>query len=123
MNGRVSVGTSGLILKVIVPAAVALLLLIVAYFAARLIARWVAAVVCQHRSTRRWGNYGRLTFYSLMIMVGLTVLQTANVDVTSFAAVIAAGPALQLALPSKARLAILLQGFSCLFFALSKWVT
>ncbi|MCA9181668.1 MAG: mechanosensitive ion channel [Planctomycetales bacterium] len=90
MNGRLSVGTSGLILKVIVPAAVALLLLIVTYFVARLVARWVAAVVCNHVDQTLGQFAGRLTFYSLMIMVGLTVLQTANVDVTGFAAVIAA---------------------------------
>lgn len=90
MNGRLSEGTGGLIVQVIMPAAVALLLLIVTYFVSRLIARWVAAVVCK-RVDQTLGQFaGRLTFYALMIMVGLTILQTAEVDVTGFAAVIAA---------------------------------
>ncbi len=90
MNGRLSEGASGLILQVFLPAAVALLLLIVTYFVARFVARWVAATVCK-RVDQTLGHFaGRLTFYSLMILVGLTIMQTAEVDVTGVAAVIAA---------------------------------
>lgn len=90
LNGRLSEGASSLVLKVIVPAAAALLLLIVTYFVARLIGRWAAAFVCK-RIDKTLGTFaGKVTFYAVMILVGLTVLQTANVDVTGFAAVIAA---------------------------------
>jgi small conductance mechanosensitive channel len=90
MNGRLSAGVTGLLIKVVVPASVALLLMVVTYFAARLVSRWVASWVC-HRVDQTLGKFvGKLTFYGIMILVGLTVLQTAKVDVTGFAAIIAA---------------------------------
>ncbi len=90
MNGRLSDGATGLLVKVVVPAATALLLIVVTYFVARLIARWVAGLVC-NRIDQTLGKFvGKLTFYGIMILVGLTILQTAQVDVTGFAAIIAA---------------------------------
>ncbi len=90
MHGRLSEGATGLLVKVIVPAAVALLLIVVTYFVARLVARWVAGWVC-NRIDQTLGKFvGKLTFYGIMILVGLTILQTSQVDVTGFAAIIAA---------------------------------
>jgi small conductance mechanosensitive channel len=90
MNGNFSDGASALILKVIVPAAIALLLFVVTYFVARLVSRWVAHVVC-HRIDQTLGKFaGKLTFYAIMIMIGLMILQTAEVNVSGFAAIIAA---------------------------------
>jgi small conductance mechanosensitive channel len=90
MNGNFSEGASALILKVIVPAAIALLMLVVTYFIARLISRWVAHLVCQ-RIDQTLGRFaGKLTFYAIMIMIGMTILQTAEVNVSGFAAIIAA---------------------------------
>ncbi len=90
MNGDVSSGATELALKVVVPAGVALLLLIVTYFAAKLVARWMANFICK-RVDQTLGKFtGKLTFYTIMTLVGLTILQTAEVNVTGFAAVIAA---------------------------------
>ncbi len=89
-SGDVTDASSTLVLKVVVPAAVSLLLLIVAYFFARLVARWVTAAICK-RVDQTLGKFiGKLTFYSILTTVGLTIAQTADVDVTGFAAVIAA---------------------------------
>ncbi len=90
VNGNVSAGAATLIVKVVVPAGTALLLFIVTYFIARLIARWTSQLVCQ-RIDQTLGKFaGKLTFYSIMTLVGLTILQIAKVDVTGFAAIIAA---------------------------------
>lgn len=90
MNGNLSTGVSGLLLKVVVPAGVALLLIVVAYFMARMVARWTAGFVCR-RVDQTLGKFvGKLTFYAIMSLVGLSVLQTADVDVTGFVALIAA---------------------------------
>lgn len=90
LNGNVSAGVTSLLIKVVVPAGSALLLFIVTYFVARLIARWTSNFVCQ-RVDQTFGKFiGKLTFYALMTLVGLAILQTAKVDVTGFAAVIAA---------------------------------
>lgn len=90
LNGNISTGTMALMLKVIVPASIAILLLIVTYFAARLISRWIASTLC-HRVDQTLGRFaGKAAFYSIMTLVGLSVLQSYNFDVTGFAAVIAA---------------------------------
>lgn len=90
MRGEVSAGLASLLLKVVFPAVVALLLLVVSYFVARLVARWVSYWVCQ-RVDQTLGKFaGKVTFYTIMILLGLTILQTAKVDVTGLAAMIAA---------------------------------
>jgi small conductance mechanosensitive channel len=50
----------------------------------------VAHFVC-HRIDQTLGKFaGKLTFYAIMIMIGMTILQTAEVNVSGFAAIIAA---------------------------------
>lgn len=90
LSGNLGSGASSLIIKVLVPAGIALLMLIVTYFVARFISRLVAAAVCK-RVDQTLGKFsGKFTFYSIMIVVGLTILQNAEVPVTGFAAVLAA---------------------------------
>ena len=90
MKGEVTEATSDFLTKVIVPAGMALLALIVTYFIARLISRWVSASLCK-RIDQTLGRFaGRFVFYAIMLIAGLSILQTAGVDGTSFAAVMAA---------------------------------
>ncbi len=77
-------------LNLAVRAGTALLLIIVAYFVARLLSRWVAAAMCK-RVDMTFGKFlGKLTFYGLFMVAGLSILQTAGMSITSFAAVMAA---------------------------------
>lgn len=90
MNGQITDASSKLIVGILFPAAIALLMLIIAYFVARLLSRWVSAAVCK-RVDQTLGRFlGKLTFYSVLTVAGICILQTANVNVTSFAAVLAA---------------------------------
>lgn len=90
INGDISAGTMALLLKVIVPATTAILLLIVTYFAARLVSRWIANFIC-NRVDQTLGRFaGKVAFYAIMTLVGMSILQSYKFDVTSFAAVIAA---------------------------------
>ncbi len=90
MNGNIGNGASSLVLKVALPAGIAILMLVVTYFAAKFVSRLIANAVC-NRVDQTLGKFaGKFTFYSIMIVVGLTILQNAEVPVTGFAAVIAA---------------------------------
>ncbi len=90
MNGNISNGATALLIKVVIPASITLLLLIVAYFVAKFVSRIVAVAVCK-RVDQTLGKFaGKFTFYALLIIIGLTILQNAEVPVTGFAAVIAA---------------------------------
>ncbi|MEZ6138556.1 MAG: mechanosensitive ion channel family protein [Pirellulaceae bacterium] len=86
MRGEVSEATMGLVFK----GAIALLMIIVAYFAAKLVSRWVSAIMCK-RVDETLGKFaGKFTFYTIFLMAGLAVLQTAGMELTSFAAILAA---------------------------------
>ncbi len=78
--------------------AIALLIIIVTYFAAKLVARWVSAGIC-HRVDETLGKFlGRLTFYTIMICVGMSILSFVGIGVAGPAAVFtAAGFAVGLA--------------------------
>ena len=90
MRGEITTGSSGLIFNVVGPAMIALLMLIVSYFVAKLVARWISAAVCK-RVDETLGKFaGKFTFYAIVTIAGLAVMQTAGVNVTSFAAVLAA---------------------------------
>ncbi|MEQ8791795.1 MAG: mechanosensitive ion channel [Pirellulaceae bacterium] len=79
-----------LILNYVVPVFSALLILIVAYFAARLVARAASAPV-RKRVDETLGRFvAKLVFYTIMVFALLGVLGMFGVNVTSFAAVAAA---------------------------------
>ncbi len=86
MNGEMSGETAALVMK----GGTALLMLIVTYFAAKLAARWVSTALCSKIDMTLGRFAGKLTFYSIIVVAGLTILQTAGVSITSFAAVMAA---------------------------------
>lgn len=89
-QGDFSEAISLLVMKVILPGIAALAMLIVAYFVAKLVARWISGIV-RNKVDETLGKFmGRLAFYTIMVMSLIAVLQTIGVGVTSFAAVIAA---------------------------------
>lgn len=89
-KGELTEASSGLLMKVILPAGTALVLLIVTYFAAKLVSRWVSTAVCA-RIDKTLGKFaGKLTFYTVVLIAGLAILQTAGIGITSFAAIMAA---------------------------------
>lgn len=89
-QGEMADAVSSLLFKIIVPAAGALLTLIVVYFTAQLIARWTTSILCD-RVDRTLGKFGgRLVFHTLMSVATLAILQTLGIGVTGFAAVLAA---------------------------------
>lgn len=90
MRGELSGAGETLVMKVIVPAVTALVLLVVTYFVAKLISRWVATALCK-RVDQTLGKFaGKLTFYAVVSIAGLAILQTAGIGITSFAALMAA---------------------------------
>ncbi|GAB5403040.1 MAG: mechanosensitive ion channel family protein [Aureliella sp.] len=89
-SGNVEGATTDLVMKYVIPAAGALLALIVAYFAAKIIARWVSSAICK-RVDQTLGKFaGKFAFYSVFLVCALAVLQTVGVSITSFAAILAA---------------------------------
>ncbi len=79
-------------------AAIAILTLIVTYFFARLLSRWVTTGVCRRVDETLGKFLGRLTFYAIMICVGMSILSSVGADVAGPAAVFtAAGFAVGLA--------------------------
>lgn len=90
MRGDLTDATSGLLLKVVLPAGAALLMLMVTYFIAKLISRWVSAAICK-RVDQTLGRFaGKFAYYTIMTIGGLAILQTAGIGITSFAAIMAA---------------------------------
>ncbi len=88
--GEITAASADWIVGFLVRAATALLMLIVAYFAARLASRWVATAMCS-RLDQTLGKFaGKFTFYTIFMVTGLAILQTVGISVTSFAAVLAA---------------------------------
>lgn len=79
-------------------AVVALLMLVVAYFTAKILARWISGALCR-RVDETLGRFaGRFTFYCVLCCAGLGILGTAGINVASLAAVLtAAGFAIGLA--------------------------
>lgn len=89
-SGDLTEATSLLVMKVVLPGVAALAMLIVAYFVAKLLSRWISNSV-RKRVDETLGKFaGRLVFYTIMVMSLIAVLQTIGVGVTSFAAVVAA---------------------------------
>jgi small conductance mechanosensitive channel len=86
MRGEVSNATVEMVAK----AGTALLMIIVTYFVARLIARWVSTAMCKRVDLTLGKFAGKFTFYSIFTVAGLAILQTAGVSITSFAAIMAA---------------------------------
>ena len=90
MRGEYSEATSHLLLKVVLPAGLALLALVVTYFVAKLVSRWIAQGLCKQVDKTLGRFAGKFTFYSIMVVAGLAILQTAGFSITSFAAIMAA---------------------------------
>ncbi|MEM7474355.1 MAG: mechanosensitive ion channel domain-containing protein [Planctomycetota bacterium] len=90
MQGELTEASSTLLVSVVFPAFCALAMIIVAYFAAKLIARWTSVAIC-NRVDQTLGKFaGKLAFYAVMLVSSIAVLQTMGFGVTSFAAVLAA---------------------------------
>lgn len=90
LNGNVAEASATFIMKVVLPAGIALLAIIVAYFVAKLVARWVTTA-STNRIDQTLGKFaGKLTFYVLFASACLAVLDKVGISVTAFAAVIAA---------------------------------
>lgn len=86
LNGELDPALFGLLVK----AVAALLTLIVTYFIAKLVARWITNTL-RRRVDDTLGKFaGKLAFYSIFTVAGLAVLQTVGLSITSFAAVLAA---------------------------------
>lgn len=86
MRGDVSSETVEMMMK----AGTALLMIIVTYFVARLVARWVSTAMCKRVDMTLGKFAGKFTFYTIFTVAGLAILQTAGVSITSFAAIMAA---------------------------------
>ena len=98
VRGELNEASSKLLFSFVVPAAIAIVAIVVLYFVASLLARWTAAAVCK-RVDETLGKFaGRLVYYGIMTVGGLAVLSKAGIGVTGAAAVItAAGFAIGLA--------------------------
>ncbi len=82
--------TEMLVLNLVVPAIACLAVIIVVYFAASMIARWITQMLCK-RVDQTVGKFvGRLVFYGAMCACFVSILQTMNVGVASFTAILAA---------------------------------
>lgn len=82
--------TGILIVKILIPAGLTLLAVIVAYLVAKMVARWVANSLCK-RVDQTFGRFaGKFTFYTLFLIFALAIMQQVGVPITSFAAILAA---------------------------------
>ncbi|HBE70413.1 MAG TPA: mechanosensitive ion channel protein [Planctomycetaceae bacterium] len=82
--------TGILIVKILIPAGLTLLAIIVAYLVAKMLARWVANSLCK-RVDQTFGRFaGKFTFYTLFLIFALAIMQQVGVPITSFAAILAA---------------------------------
>ena len=90
MRGELTDASSALLMKVVLPGAMGLTMLIVAYFVAKLLSRWASTMLSSKVDTTLGKFGGRLVYYSIMLVSGLAILQTLGVNATSFAAVLAA---------------------------------
>lgn len=90
MAGNFESQSTQVVVGYAIKAAGALLAIIVAYFVAKLVARWVSTAMCK-RVDQTLGKFaGKFTFYTLFLIFGLAILQTAGLSITSFAAILAA---------------------------------
>ncbi len=96
--GNLSEGLMKLASELFGPAAVGLLALIATYFVAKLISRWLAAIICR-RVDETLGRFtGSFAFYSIMVVAATIILQKLDVQVSGLMAVLAtAGFAIGLA--------------------------
>lgn len=77
-------------MTIAVPAVLALLGLFVSYLVAKLISRWVAGPVCK-RVDETLGKFAaKFIFYGIMVCATVGIASTVGLNVTSFAAVMAA---------------------------------
>ncbi|MFN3192482.1 MAG: mechanosensitive ion channel family protein [Aureliella sp.] len=89
-QGELTDASWALVIKVVVPAVAALALLVVAYFVAAYASRVVSKLIC-NRVDKTLGKFGgKFTFYSIMTLSVISILQYLEIGVTSFAAVLAA---------------------------------
>lgn len=73
-----------------IPAVVALLGLLFCYFVAKTLARWISRPICK-RVDETLGRFtGKFVFYGLMVCASVGIASSVGLNVTSFAAVIAA---------------------------------
>jgi small conductance mechanosensitive channel len=97
-RGELNEASATLLFKLIVPAAVAVTMIIATYFVAKLLSRLIAATVCKQVDETLGKFVGRLSFYGLMIIGTLGILSVAGISVAGAAAVLtAAGFAIGLA--------------------------
>lgn len=90
LRGEMTEASSALIMQVVVPAVIALVMLIVTYFVAKFISGRVSSAICR-RFDKTLGKFvGKLVFYTIVCVAGLSILQYAGIPSTSFAAVMAA---------------------------------
>ena len=89
MNGDVA-GTMPLVENYLLPAGMALLILIVGYFIAKALSRIISGPVTKRVDETLGRFIGKLAFYVLMAVVLIAVLGKVGVEVTSFAAIMAA---------------------------------
>jgi small conductance mechanosensitive channel len=84
--------------RLLIAGVTSIVLIIAAYFVARLMGRWVSAAICK-RVDETLGRFaGKFTFYAVMICSSLGILGTAGLDTAGVAAVLtAAGFAIGLA--------------------------
>ncbi len=89
-RGELNEASSKLLFNVLVPAAVAIVAIIVMYFIAKLVSRWTSAAVCK-RVDETLGKFaGRLVYYAIMTLGSLAVLSQAGISVAGAAAILAA---------------------------------
>jgi small conductance mechanosensitive channel len=97
-RGELNEASSILLFKLVIPAAMAIVLLIVAYFTAKLVSRGIATALCKRVDETLGKFVGRLAFYGVMIVSSLGILSVAGVSVAGAAAMLtAAGFAIGLA--------------------------
>ncbi len=97
-RGELNEASSKLLFSFLIPAAIAIVAIVVLYFFAKLLSRWTAAGVCKRVDETLGKFVGGLVYYGIMTVGGLAVLSKAGVGVTGAAAVItAAGFAIGLA--------------------------
>ncbi len=90
LDGLMAGEINGAFLDLIVQGGIALLAIVVGYFGAKLVARWVSNAICKKVDQTMGRFAGKFAFYTVFLLVAMAVLQKAGVPVTSAAAILAA---------------------------------
>ena len=89
-RGELTEASSQLLMNVLLPASLALVALVIAYFVSKLLARWVSSAV-EARVDQTLGRFfGKFTYYAIMTLTVLAILQSVGVGITMFAAALGA---------------------------------